>query len=339
MKIQEALHKLVEFQDLTEAEMTAVMEQIMTGNAEPSQIAAFLTALRMKVESVPEIVGAARVMRAKAETLNVSVTPVIDTCGTGGDGAKTFNISTASAFVAAGAGIAVAKHGNRAVSSRSGSADVLKCLGVQIEASKKVMERSLNEIGIAFLYAPLMHQAMKHAGKVRRDLGFRTIFNLLGPLTNPAHAQGQVVGIFALKWVSPIAHVLKDLGSKQAFVAHGEDGLDEVTLTGKTHISHLKDGSVTDFTVCPEDFGLSRCDPQDLKAQTPEESASIIRDILDGKAGPPTDIVLLNAAAAICAGDKADSLKEGMELARQSIQSGAAREKLEKLREFSHRED
>jgi len=336
MKIQLALGKVIDGIDLTEAEMVSVMNQIMEGAVGEPQLAAFLTALRMKGESVGEIVGAARVMRQKAETLHLSSDNIVDTCGTGGDGGNTFNISTASAFVVAGAGLTVAKHGNRAVSSRSGSADVLNCLGVNIEADTAVVKKCVEQVGMGFLFAPLLHGAMKHAAGVRKQLGFRTIFNLLGPLTNPAHAHAQVIGVFSRKWVSPIAHVLKDLGCRHAFVVHGEDGLDEISLMDVTHVAELLNGDVREYSISPEDFGLQRCSPEQVLGGSPEENAEIIKAVLEGEAGPKMDIVLFNASAAICAGGKAGSLKEGLEGARQSIVSGAAREKLHKLCEVSH---
>ncbi len=336
MKIEDALNKILDGIDLTEAEMISVMNLIMEGAVAESQLAAFLTALRMKGESVGEIVGAARVMRQKAEPLHVSSENIVDTCGTGGDGGNTFNISTAAAFVVAGAGITVAKHGNRAVSSRSGSADVLNCLGVNIEAEKTVVEKCVEQVGMGFLFAPRMHGAMKHAAPVRKQLGFRTIFNLLGPLTNPAHAHAQVIGVFDQKWVSSIAHVLKDLSCRHAFVVHGEDGLDEISLMDKTHVAELSNGDVREYIISPEDFGLQRCSLEQVRGGSPEENAEIIKAVLEGEAGPKMDIVLFNASAAICAGGKAGSLKEGLEGARQSIASGAARQKLQELCKLSH---
>jgi anthranilate phosphoribosyltransferase len=331
VKIQDALHKVVERQDLTEDEMISVMTQVMEGESSPTLLSAFLTALRMKGECVAEIVGAAKVMREKAEKLNITADKIVDTCGTGGDGGSTFNISTASAFVVAGAGITVAKHGNRAVSSQCGSADVLKSLGVNIDAEKSVVEKCVNEVGIGFLFAPKMHSAMKHAGGVRKELAFRTIFNLLGPLTNPAGAHAQVIGVFDAKWVTPIAEVLRDLGSAHAYVVHGEDGLDEITLTSRTKIAHLSNGKIIEKTISPKEFSLSSCKLQDLRGGTPEENARIIRKVLAGESGPKLDIVLINAAATIHASDKASSLQEGLELARESIRSGAANQKLDDL--------
>jgi len=336
VKIQEAVTRVRDGVDLTEAEMVSVMNQIMEGQAEDSELAVFLTALTAKGESVSEIVGAVRVMRQKAEVLKVTSDNIVDTCGTGGDGGTTFNISTASAFVVAGAGITVAKHGNRAVSSRSGSADVLKCLGVNIEADKTVVETCIEQAGMGFLFAPLMHGAMKHAASVRKQLGVRTIFNLLGPLTNPANAHAQVIGVFDRKWVSPIAHVLQDLCCRHAFVVHGKDGLDEISLMDKTHVAELSKGEIREYTISPEDFGLQRCSPEQVRGGSPEENAEIIKAVLDGESGPKMDIVLLNASAAICAGGKAGSIKEGLEVAQKSIASGAAKEKLLKLCEVSH---
>ncbi len=336
MKAQDILHKVVDGHDLTEDEMVSIMTQVMEGKVDRSLLGAFLTALRMKGETVAEISGAAQVMREKAEPLNIPVEGVVDTCGTGGDGANTFNISTTAAFVVAGAGIPVAKHGNRAVSSRSGSADVLKCLGVNIEADKEIVERCLELAGIGFLFAPNLHKAMKHAADVRRELGFRTVFNLLGPLTNPAGVKAQVVGVFDSKWTSPLAQVLKNLGTRHAFVVHGEDGLDEITLTCNTKISELNIGKIKDYFLDPTKLGLEYCSEQDLKGGSADDNATILRELLDGAGGPKRDIVLLNAAAAIVAADKAGDLKTGMEMARKSISSGEARQKLKDLCRISH---
>jgi anthranilate phosphoribosyltransferase len=331
MTFQTTLHTLVDGNDLTEDEMVSSMTEIMEGEVTDSHLAAFLTALHMKGETVAEIVGAARVMRAKAEKLNIKSTPLVDTCGTGGDGADTFNISTASALVTAGAGVNVAKHGNRAVSSRSGSADVLKCLGVNLDANLATVQRCVDEAGLGFLFAPLMHKAMKHAGGVRKELGFRTIFNLLGPLTNPANAQAQVLGVFDVKWVQPLAEVLRDLGCSRALVVHGSDGLDEITLTGVSQVAELKIGEVTSYSLDPGELGFEYCASDDLKGGTPEENAAIIQEILNGEKGPRRDIVVLNSAAAIYVAGKADSLDLGVQLAVNSIESGKARDKLEDL--------
>jgi anthranilate phosphoribosyltransferase len=329
MSFQEFLHIVVSGKDLSEEEMMSAMTEVMDGKVGDTQLAAFLTALQFKNVTVSEIVGAARVMRDKAE--KVSAKDSVDTCGTGGDGADTFNISTAVAFVVAGAGVRVAKHGNRAVSSKSGSADVLKCLGVNIDAPLLTVERCVEEVGIGFLFAPLMHKAMKHAAAVRKELGFRTIFNLLGPLTNPANTQAQVLGVFDSKWVTPLAEVLRDLGSRHALVVHGFDGLDEITLTGETQIAELKNGNVNSFSLDPKEFGYSLCSASDLKGAEPETNAEIMREILKGSSGPKTDIVVLNAAAAIYVGGKADSIEKGIRVATNSIESGAALKKLEEL--------
>ncbi len=331
MTFQTTLHTLVDGNDLTEDEMVSSMTEIMEGEVTDSHLAAFLTALHMKGETVAEIVGAARVMRAKAEKLNIKSTPLVDTCGTGGDGADTFNISTASALVTAGAGVNVAKHGNRAVSSRSGSADVLKCLGVNLDANLATVQRCVDEAGLGFLFAPLMHKAMKHAGGVRKELGFRTIFNLLGPLTNPANAQAQVLGVFDVKWVQPLAEVLRGLGCSRALVVHGSDGLDEITLTGVSQVAELKNGEVTSYSLDPGELGFEYCASDDLKGGTPEENAAIIQEILNGEKGPKRDIVVVNSAAAIYVAGKADSLDLAVQLAVNSIESGKARDKLQDL--------
>ena len=336
MTIQEALKKVLDKLNLKEEEMILVMTQVMEGKVEDSQLGAFLTALRMKGETIEEITGAAKVMRDKAEKIKVSKDPIIDTCGTGGDGANTFNISTAAAFVVAGCDISVAKHGNRAVSSRSGSADVLKCLGVNIEASKLTVEKCIDQIGIGFLFAPLMHGAMKHAAGVRKQLGIRTIFNLLGPLTNPAGANAQVIGIYDSSRLKQIASVLKLLGTRKAFVVHGSDGLDEITLTGETKVCELANGQISEYILKPDSFDLTACEAKDITGGTPEENADILKAILSGIKGPKRDIVLMNASAAICASDKKESLKAAMELARESIDSGSAEQKLKDLCRLSH---
>ena len=329
MFFQKFLHIVVSGKELSEEEMMGAMTEIMDGKVGDTQLAAFLTALQFKNVTVSEIVGAARVMRDKAEKVNAKDS--VDTCGTGGDGADTFNISTTVAFVVAGASVRVAKHGNRAVSSKSGSADVLKYLGVNIDASLPTVERCIEEVGIGFLFAPLMHKAMKHAAAVRKELGFRTIFNLLGPLTNPANAHAQVLGVFDSKWVTPLAEVLRELGSRHALVVHGFDGLDEITLTGETQIAELKNGKVNNFSFDPKEFGYSLCSVADLKGAEPETNAEIMREILKGSSGPKTDIVVLNAAAAIYVGGKADSIEKGILVATNSIESGAALKKLEEL--------
>ena len=337
MKIQNALKKVLDKVDLKEVEMVSIMTQIMEGQVKDSQLGSLLTALRIKGESTEEIAGAAIVMRDKSENINVSRTEtIVDTCGTGGDGANTFNISTAAAFVVAGCGLTVAKHGNKAVSSLSGSADVLRCLGVNIDADKLAVEKCLDEIGIGFLFAPMMHGAMKYAAGVRKELGFRTIFNLLGPLTNPAGANAQVIGIYDSSRLKQIASVLKLLGTRQAFVVHGSDGLDEITLTGTTNVCELVNGQVKEYTLEPENFELTACKAKDISGGTPEENANIIKNILSGEQGPKRDIVLMNASAAICAGGIAENLKVAMHLARQSIDTGSAEKKLNDLCRLSH---
>ena len=329
MKIQNALKKVLDKVDLKEVEMVSIMTQIMEGQVKDSQLGSLLTALRIKGESIEEIAGAAIVMRDKSENINVSRTEtIVDTCGTGGDGANTFNISTAAAFVVAGCGLTVAKHGNKAVSSLSGSADVLRCLGVNIDADKLTVEKCLDEIGIGFLFAPMMHGAMKYAAGVRKELGFRTIFNLLGPLTNPAGANAQVIGIYDSSRLKQIASVLKLLGTRQAFVVNGSDGLDEITLTGTTNVCELVNGQVKEYTLEPENFELTACKAKDISGGTPEENANIIKNILSGEQGPKSDIVLMNASAAICAGGIAENLKVAMHLARQSIDTGSAEKKI-----------
>ena len=333
---QAALHSVIDGNDLTENEMVLAMTEIMEGKVTDSQLAAFLTALHIKGETIAEIVGAALVMRSKAEKLNIKATPLVDTCGTGGDKSDTFNISTASALVAAGAGVNIAKHGNRAVSSRSGSADVLKCLGVNLEADLPTVKRCVEKVGIGFLFAPLMHKAMKHAAGVRKELGFRTIFNVLGPLTNPANAEAQVLGVFDAKWVEPLAEVLAVLGCSHALVVHGEDGLDEITLTGNSHIAELKKGKVKSYKLDPDELGLEICFSEDIKGGTPEENAAIIEGILKGEKGPKRDIVLLNSAAAIYVAGIAKSMEQGVECAIESIDSGKARAKLEDLCKISN---
>jgi anthranilate phosphoribosyltransferase len=337
MKIQNALKKVLDKVDLKEEEMVSIMTQIMEGQVKDSQLGSLLTALSIKGESIEEIAGAAIVMRDKSENINVSRTEtIVDTCGTGGDGANTFNISTAAAFVVAGCGLTVAKHGNKAVSSLSGSADVLQCLGVNIDADKLTVEKCLDDIGIGFLFAPMMHGAMKYAAGVRKELGFRTIFNLLGPLTNPAGANAQVIGIYDSSRLKQIASVLKLLGTRQAFVVHGSDGLDEITLTGTTNVCELVNGQVKEYTLEPENFELTACKAKDISGGTPEENANIIKNILSGEQGPKRDIVLMNASAAICAGGIAEDLKVAMHLARQSIDTGSAEKKLNDLCRLSH---
>ena len=336
MNIREAIDKLVNRVNLSEAETIDVMNQIMTGEATPLQVAAFLTALRMKGESVEEITGAARVMREKAHRVNVGSKTVLDTCGTGGDQKGTFNISTAAAFVLAGAGVNVAKHGNRSVSSQSGSADVLGALGVKVDAPKERVEQCIAKIGIGFLFAPLLHEAMKYAVQPRRDIGIRTIFNILGPLTNPAMASHQLIGIYSGELVGMIAHVLKNLGSVRAMVVHGLEGLDEISLCGPTKVAELRDGQVKEYTIEPEQFGLQRCRLEELHGGSAEQSAVIVKGVLEGKPGPARNVVLLNGGAALYVSGSAATMQDGIRLAAESIDSGKARQKLEQLVEMTN---
>jgi anthranilate phosphoribosyltransferase len=330
-----AISKLVEQQNLAEEEAAQAMRQIMEGGATPAQIAAFLVALRIKGETISEITGCARIMREKATHIRAPYPHVIDTCGTGGDGSQTFNISTTAAFVVAGAGIPVAKHGNRAMSSRCGSADLLQELGVAIELSPETAEKYLAEVGITFLFAPLFHSAMKYAIGPRREIGVRTIFNLIGPLTNPAGATHQLLGVYARELTEPLARALGNLGSTRAFVVHGADGLDEMTTTGDTYVAALDQGTVSSYTVHPEQFGLCRAPREALAGGDAQQNAAITLAILNGQEGAHRDVVLLNAAAALVVAGAASDLQAALQLAAQSIDSGAALEKLRRLQRFT----
>ena len=323
MTVKEAIACVAAGRDLTEEEMAAVVAEIMDGQATPAQIGALLTALHMKGETVPEIAGAARVMRALATRVQAT-REVLDTCGTGGDGRRTFNISTAAALVAAAAGLCVAKHGNRAMSGAVGGADVLETFGARVELSPAQVEHCLSEVGFGFLLAPAFHRAMRHAVGPRREIGIRTIFNLLGPLTNPAGARHQLIGVFDRRWVVPLAESLGRLGSTHALVVHGEDGLDEISLTGPTLVAEWRADQVRTFTLRPQDFGFTPCCLADLQVESAQESADIIRAVFAGEPGPRRDIVLLNAGAALYAGDAVPSLAAGVELARATLDSGAA---------------
>jgi anthranilate phosphoribosyltransferase len=334
--IQDSIGQLIGGSDIGREAAREVMNQIMNGEATDAQIGAFLVALRCKGESVEEITGCAEVMREKATPITTKREPVVDTCGTGGSGAGKFNISTTVAFVAAGAGLCVAKHGNRAMSSRCGSADVLKALGVNIEATPEVVSACLDDAGIGFLFAPMLHGAMKHAIGPRREIGTRTVFNVLGPLTNPAGAKRQLIGVFAADLTATLAGVLRDLGSARAFVVHGSDGLDEITVSGPSQISELDNGEVTTYEISPEEFGMSPAAADSLKGGDADENAQLLQEILDGAEGPRRDVVLLNAAAAIAAGDAAASLSEGVERARESIESGKAKAALQNLQRVSN---
>ena len=349
--IKEAIGKVVERFDLTREEMIACMNEIMSGEATQAQIGSFITALRFKGETIEEITGAAIVMREKATKINVASNlidldrddinidreTIVDTCGTGGSGTNTFNISTTVAFVVSGAGLRVAKHGNRGVSSVCGSADVIKALGVNIDISPEKAKDCIEKIGIGFLYAPLFHNAMKFAISPRREIGIRTIFNILGPLTNPANATCQVLGVYEEKLTDKLANVLNNLGAKRAFVVHGLDTLDEITITGKTKVSELRNKKVKGYYIKPQDFGMKKAELKAIKGGTVEENASIVKKVLEGEKGPRQDVVLLNASAALIAGGLAKDFKDGIEIARQSIESGKAKEKLEKLTEFTNK--
>jgi anthranilate phosphoribosyltransferase len=323
------LARLAVGERLSEVDSAAAFDAMMSGDATPSQMGAFLMALRMRGETVEEITGAARTMRAKALPIDAPK-GAIDTVGTGGDNAGTFNISTAAAIVVAGAGVPVAKHGNRNFSSKSGSADILAALGVNLDAGVGAVQRAMREAGIGFLMAPKYHSATRHVGPTRAELGTRTIFNLLGPISNPAGAKRQLVGVFAPAWVRPIAEVLGKLGSERAWVVHG-DGLDELTTTGVSFVAELKDGKVDAFEVTPEQAGLKRASLAALKGGEPAENAAKLRALLEGEEGALRDIVLLNAAAALIIAGKAQDLRAGVALAAKSIQSGAAKAALDKL--------
>ncbi|MBN2452435.1 MAG: anthranilate phosphoribosyltransferase [Lentisphaeria bacterium] len=330
--LTEVLNHLIARRDLSETEVTVVMNHIMNGHATDAQIGAFLTALRMKGETVAEVYGAATVMRRHATFIDAGARSVVDTCGTGGDRAGTFNISTAAAFVVAGAGVCVAKHGNRAVTSRCGSADVLAALGFNLECNPYTMEQCLQEHGIGFLFAPSMHPAMKHVMPARRQLGIRTIFNMLGPLTNPAGATGQVLGVYAPELTEIFADALHHLGCRRAFVVHGEPGLDEFSPCGTTRVSELRDDTVRTYEAQAEMLLGESFRIEELRGGGPEENAALLRGILDGSVrGGPRAAVLLNAGAAIVAGEKADTLEEGIGLARESLDSAAALAKLDTL--------
>ena len=329
--IRDAIFKLVDGHPLDEAEAQSVMQEIMSGEASDAQIAAYLTALRIRGETPAVIAGSARAMSERCTPVAAASRVVVDIVGTGGDGAHTINISTAAAFVAAGAGITVAKHGNRSVSSRCGSADVLEALGVRINAPPERISRCLDQVGLAFLFAPLLHPAMKHAIGPRRELAMRTIFNILGPLCNPAAAQYGVLGVYADHLVETIAHAAASLGFRHFFVVHGRDGLDEITTTTTTHIGEVRDQSVRHYELDPAEFGIGRCAPEALRGADPEANAVILRRVLDGEPGPQRDVVLLNAAVAIVAGRGAADIPAGLEAAARSIDSGAARGKLQAL--------
>ena len=347
MTITEAIKKVVDRVDLAAADAESVLEQIMTGQCTDAQIASLLTALRMKGETVAELTGFARVMRSKSARVRPHTTvsaeigdtereALIDTCGTGGDVSGSFNVSTATAFVVAGAGVRVAKHGNRSVSSQCGSADVVEALGVRIDLQPDRIGRCIDEIGIGFLHAPLLHDAMKHVSLARRQMGIRTIFNMLGPLTNPAGANIQVVGVYAANLTELLARVLGELGSTRALVVHGSDGLDEITITAESKITELRNGELSTYNVAPEDFGLERATLEEIQGGDAHQNGEIILEVLRGGRGPRRDIVLMNAAAAFVASSRAGDLREGVGVAADSIDTGRALEKLEQLIEFTN---
>jgi anthranilate phosphoribosyltransferase len=339
MTIQEGLARLLDGHDLSREEARAVMGEIMSGSATPAQIGGFLIALRLKGETADEIAGCAEAMRAHVLSVRPKRDDLVDTAGTGGDGAGTFNISTAAALVAAAAGAGVAKHGNRAVSSSSGSADVLEALGFDLEQPAERIERSIDELGFGFLFAPSHHPAMRHAAPVRRELAARTVFNVLGPLTNPAGARAQVVGVYAPELVPTIAEVLAQLGSRRAFVVHGAGGVDELSPIGPNLVCEVADGQVRRREIDPLDFGVPRCEPGELAGGSPEENAVTIQEIFAGAKGAKREAVLLNAGGAIAAGGHADDLAEGYEIAAQALDSGAAAERLEQLVAFSQEKE
>ena len=334
--IQEAISKLVQKQNLTQDETEQVMNEIMEGKATDAQIAAFLIALRLKGETIDEITACAKIMRLKAYTINPKVKFLVDTCGTGGDNSSTFNISTAAAFVVSGTGAAVAKHGNKSVSSKCGSADVLKELGVNIDLQPKQVEKCIEEIGIGFMFAPIFHPAMKFALNARKEIGIRTIFNILGPLTNPANAKSQLIGVFDEKLLKDIANVLKNLGSEHVIAVNG-NGLDEVTICGKTKVCELKNNKMDIYSINPEDFGFRLSSLKEITGSFPKENAKIITDVLNGVDGPKRNVVLLNAAAALLTTNIAKDYKDALELAAHSIDSGSAIKKLKDLISFTNK--
>lgn len=332
--IKDAIASLVAGKSLSMAQAESVMSEIMNGEVTPAQFGAFVTALRIKGETSEEIAGMAKVMRAKAIPVHVDGI-VVDTCGTGGDNSCTFNISTAAAFVAAGAGLKVAKHGNRAMSSQCGSADVLEALGVNIELNAEQVGRCLEEVGVGFIFAPLFHPAMKYASPLRREIGIRTVFNILGPLTNPAQTKAQVLGVADESLLEKMALVLRTLGCHHALVVHGEDGLDEITIAGRSLICELEDGHLRRYSISPEDFDFSRASLENIKGGSPTDNATAIRRIMAGSIGPPRDVVLMNTAAALIAGGKVKTFHEGVKRAAEAIDHGHALARLEHLIKLS----
>lgn len=335
MDIQSALNTVIAGKDLSRADMHTVMKTIMQGEATPAQIGGLLVALRLKGESVDEITAAAEVMRELASKVEVDKTHLVDTCGTGGDGANTFNISTTSAFVVAASGAKVAKHGNRSVSSKSGSADVLEAAGINLELNAEQVVSCIESVGIGFMFAPMHHSAMKHAIGPRRELGIRTLFNVLGPLTNPAGAPNQVIGVFSKDWLDPLAETLKQLGSKHVLVVHAQDGMDEISVAAATNITELKNGELDHYEITPDDFGMKMHSIEKLAVQDVDESLTMMHSVLNNTDSAAKDIVCLNAGAAIYAAGIANSIQEGVAIAIETIASGAAKQKLEQLIQHS----
>ena len=331
MDIQKAINNVINNINLSREDMHSIMQTIMSGEATPAQIGGFLVALRIKGETVDEITGAAEVMRELATKVDLDKTNLIDTCGTGGDSSNTFNISTTSAFVVAASGARVAKHGNRSVSSKSGSADILEAAGINIELDAKQVTSCIENVGIGFMFAPMHHSAMKHAIGPRRELGLRTLFNVLGPLTNPASAPNQVIGVFDKKWLTPLAETLNRLGSKHVLVVHSEDGVDEISISAKTFISELKNNEINNYEISPDDFGIKNFNINDLSVENIDESLTMMKSVFDNNNNAAKAIVSLNAGAAIYASGISDSIKAGVEMAINIIESGAAKKKFEML--------
>ena len=331
MDIQKAINNIINNVNLSREDTYSIMHTIMSGEATPAQIAGFLVALRIKGETVDEITGAAEVMRELATKVDVDKTNLIDTCGTGGDSSNTFNISTTSAFVVAASGARVAKHGNRSVSSKSGSADVLEAAGINIELDAKQVTSCIENVGIGFMFAPMHHSAMKHAIGPRRELGLRTLFNVLGPLTNPASAPNQVIGVFDKKWLTPLAETLNRLGSEHVLVVHSEDGMDEISISAKTFISELKNNEINNYEISPDDFGIKNFNINNLSVKNIDESLTMMKSVLDNNNDAAKAIVSLNAGAAIYASGVSNSIKAGVEMAINIIESGAAKKKFEML--------
>ena len=332
----EYLTQIIQHKDLTDTQMAEMMNTVLTGNATEAQIGAMMAALATKGETFQELAGAARAMRQNARRIQVMGSPVVDTCGTGGDGAHTFNISTTTAFVVAGCDVKVAKHGNRSVSSKCGSADVLEALGIKLDTPPEIVEEAVEAVGIGFLFAPLYHSAMKYAAKPRQELGVRSIFNMLGPLTNPASANCQLLGVFAPQLTEMFAQALKLLGVQSAMVVHGHDGLDEISVCAATRVSQLSDGMVRTYDIQPEQYFGNLAQASDMGGGDPQENAAITRAILSGETqGPKRDVVLINSGAALLAAGKADDLKAGIDLAGEAVDSGKALDKLEGLIEYT----